>query len=76
MKRVFPIFVSLMLAFNARFAMAGSLDQQIGIVIAQEKLVCLIASEQNLKTGSKVKLVLLSVPQRVVSGKVRSVSDR
>lgn len=76
MRRVFSIVVSLTLAFDSQFAMAGSLDRQIGIVVAKEDLVCLIASEQKIETGSKVALVVPTTPQRLVGGTVISVSDR
>lgn len=66
----------LMLAFDSQFAMAGSLDRKLGIVVAKENLVCLIASVASLNIGSQVNLVLLSVPQKVVTGTVMSVSDR
>lgn len=75
MKRIFPIVVSFALV-NAKSAMANSLDRQIGIVVAKASLVCLIASAQNLKTGSKVSLVLPTIPQRLVSGTVTSTYDR
>ncbi|PSB43303.1 hypothetical protein C7B80_24725 [Cyanosarcina cf. burmensis CCALA 770] len=76
MKRVFPIVAGFMLVFDSQFAMAGSLDRKLGIVVAKENLVCLIASATSLNIGSQVNLVLLSVPQKVVSGTVVSVSDR
>ncbi|MDV2995354.1 MAG: hypothetical protein N4J56_005008 [Chroococcidiopsis sp. SAG 2025] len=75
MKRVFLIVAGLMLAFNSQFAVAGSLDRKLGIVVAKEHLVCLIASASRLNIGSQVNIVLLSVPQRVVSG-IISGSDR
>lgn len=65
-----------MLAFDSQFAVAGSLDRKLGIVVAKENLVCLITSATSLNLGSQVNLVLLSVPQKVVSGTVVSVSDR
>jgi hypothetical protein len=73
MKRVFPIVAGFMLVFDSQFAMAGSLDRKLGIVVAKENLVCLIASATSLNIGSQVNLVLLSVPQKVVSGTVVSV---
>ncbi|MGL4620360.1 hypothetical protein [Chroococcidiopsis sp.] len=76
MKRVFLIVAGLMLAFNSQIAVAGSLDRKLGMVVAKENLVCLIASATSLNIGSQVNLVLLSVPQKVISGTVMSVSDR
>ncbi|OWY67651.1 hypothetical protein B7486_30500 [cyanobacterium TDX16] len=76
MKRVFLIVAGLMLAFNSQIAVAGSLDRKLGIVIAKENLVCLIVSATSLNIGSQVNLVLLSIPQKVISGTVMSGSDR
>ncbi|MBD2308189.1 hypothetical protein H6G17_22205 [Chroococcidiopsis sp. FACHB-1243] len=76
MRQVFPIVAGFMLAFDSQFAVAGSLDRELGIVVAKENLVCLITSVTSLNIGSQVNLVLLSVPQKVVSGTVVSVSDR
>ena len=76
MRQFFPIVTGFMLAFDSQFAVAGSLDRKLGIVVAKENLVCLITSATSLNLGSQVNLVLLSVPQKVVSGTVVSVSDR
>lgn len=76
MKQVLPIVASLMLAFDSHSAMAGSLDRKLGIVAAKENLLCLIAPATSLNIGSQVRLVLLAIPQKVVTGTVVSVSDR
>ncbi|MBE9015678.1 hypothetical protein IQ272_05875 [Chroococcidiopsidales cyanobacterium LEGE 13417] len=76
MRRVFPIVAGFMLAFDSQFAVAGSLDRKLGIVIAKKNLVCLITSATSLNIGNRVNLVHLSVPQKVVIGTVVSVSDR